>query len=77
MRTSLLLIILTLTGCAVPIGEVHEGIREDGRKANTLGVEPSANPYIGRDSILANLWLEGWMDSEELNGTKEQAYRRD
>ena len=65
-----MLLLILLTGCAVPISEVREGIRQDGRKANTLGVEPSANPYLGINSIQARLWLDGWMDGEELNGTK-------
>jgi hypothetical protein len=59
-----ILLLILLTGCAVPINEVNDGIREDGRKANTLGIEPSANPYLGMNTIRANLWLEGWMDSE-------------
>lgn len=64
MKSILLIFILTLTGCAVPISEIREAIRQDGMRANSLGVEPSANPYQGRNYGYSVLWLEGWMDSE-------------
>lgn len=65
--------LLSFVGCKAPQIEGRDGvvryeysneIFNHGRKANVMGLEPNANPYIGRQSV-GRIWLDGWMFQEE------------
>lgn len=65
----LLLIVILASGaiyCVIrDAAAFKDRLREEGRVAALNGVSDAGNPYQGRYSDAAKLWLEGWIEGKK------------
>lgn len=71
-RLDLLLCLAAVVLCGAVIGSawfsqgnVLSQVQQSGSLAFKAGVPANANPWVGRDAIAANCWLEGWMAAKK------------